>query len=314
MRRPTAIVAAALVLAAGIARGDEAERKAVAYLAAEVPRWARENHCYSCHNNGDAARALFRAKALGIAVGPAAVADTLRWLERPEGWDRNGGEGPMSDKRLARVEFALALASAVEDGASEDRDALRRAADRLADDQSGDGSWPIDEGDVGSPATYGRRLASALAARVLERADAARHAERITRARAWVRSGRIASMPDAAAVLLAEPDQGKGGLSEPCRQALGSLRARQAKSGGWGPYADTPTEPFDTALALLALSRHRDEPDVAAILSRGRLALVAMQGADGSWPETTRPAGGESYAQRLSTSGWATLALFASRP
>ena len=35
------------------------EARAVAFLAAEVPRWFRENKCYSCHNNGDAARACW---------------------------------------------------------------------------------------------------------------------------------------------------------------------------------------------------------------------------------------------------------------
>ena len=30
---------------------------------------------------------------------------------------------------------------------------------------------------------------------------------------------------------------------------------------------------------------------------------------DGSWPETTRPANQESYAQRISTTSWALLAL-----
>ena len=34
-----------------------AESRALAYLASEVPRWSRENKCYSCHNDGDAARA-----------------------------------------------------------------------------------------------------------------------------------------------------------------------------------------------------------------------------------------------------------------
>ena len=34
-----------------------------------------------------------------------------------------------------------------------------------------------------------------------------------------------------------------------------------------------------------------------------------MQEADGSWPETTRPPGADSYAQRISTTGWALLAL-----
>lgn len=292
--------------------GDEAARKAVGYLAAEVPRWSRENHCYSCHNNGDAARALYRAKAAGIPVEPAALADTTAWLSRPEGWDKNGADGPISDKRLARVEFALALASAIESGASDDRAALRRAADRVAAEQGEDGSWPIgDVGDVGSPATYGRRLATALAARVLRRADAGRHGDRVARAERWVRSGRVASVVDAAAVLLVEPEAGPGGRSEPAGRAVAFLRSGQAESGGWGPYPDTPTEPFDTALALIALATARTDPAVAASVGRGRAALVAMQLADGSWPETTRPPGAESYAQRLSTAGWATLALLA---
>ncbi len=121
-------------------------------------------------------------------------------------------------------------------------------------------------------------------------------------------------MIDATALLLIEPAPGKAGPSEPGRRAVEFLLSRQAKSGGWGPYQDVPTEPFDTALALLALSAYRAENAVAASSGRGRLALVAMQRPDGSWLETTRPAGGESYAQRLSTSGWATLALIASRP
>ena len=34
-----------------------------------------------------------------------ALADTTAWLRKPAGWDHNGGEGPFSDKRLARVAF-----------------------------------------------------------------------------------------------------------------------------------------------------------------------------------------------------------------
>ncbi len=304
-----------LVAGAGEVRGDEAERKAVAYLAAEVPRWARENHCYSCHNNGDAARALFRARAAGLAVDPSATADTIAWLSQPEGWDKNGGDGPSSDKRLSRVEFTLALAEAVESGRDGLREALGRAADRLAADQADDGSWPIEDGGaIGSPATYGRRLATALAARALRRADPVRHADRIARAQRRVRDGRIVSVVDAAAVLLAEPEASRDRPGESARAALDLLRRAQGKSGGWGPYPDTPPEPFDTALALIALAGTRGDLGAGPSMARGRAALVGMQIADGSWPETTRPAGGESYAQRLSTSGWSALALLASRP
>jgi hypothetical protein len=299
-----------MIAGAGGARADEAERKAVGYLAVEVPRWARENRCYSCHNNGDAARALYRAKAAGVAFGASALADTTRFLVRPETWEQNGPGGPSSDKRLARIEFALALATAVETGESDDLDALRRAADRVAADQAEDGSWPIEDGEtVGSPATYGRRLATALAARVLRQAEADRHAGRIAKAVLWLHAGRISSVVDASAVLLISPTRGEPVRPEAVRVALGFLEKAQAKSGGWGPYPDMPPEPFDTALALIALAPYHGEEGVAMPAARGRRALVAMQLGDGSWPETTRPAGGESYAQRLSTTGWATIAL-----
>ena len=85
------------------------EAKAVAFLTREVPRWSRENHCYSCHNNGDAARALYQAVRRVTASPAEALADTTRWLIRPAGWDHNGGDGPFSDKRLARVVFTTTL-------------------------------------------------------------------------------------------------------------------------------------------------------------------------------------------------------------
>ena len=38
---------------------DEPARRSLSFLRREVPRWNRENRCFSCHNNGDGARALF---------------------------------------------------------------------------------------------------------------------------------------------------------------------------------------------------------------------------------------------------------------
>jgi hypothetical protein len=49
------------------------------------------------------------------------------------------------------------------------------------------------------------------------------------------------------------------------------------------------------------------------MLKRGRVHLVSTQEKDGSWQETTRPSGAESYAQRISTTSWATLALLLTR-
>jgi hypothetical protein len=105
----------------------------------EVPRWRREHPCYSCHNNGDAARALLAAADKGLPVGPS-LDDTLAWLGRPERWDENAQGGGIDDKPLARIQFAGALTSAVETGRAS-RNALVTAAGILATDQDRDGSW-----------------------------------------------------------------------------------------------------------------------------------------------------------------------------
>src|SRR2546426_2310157 len=93
------------------------EERAIAYLAREVPRWSADNKCFSCHNNGDAARALYTAVKLSYRVPAGALDDTSAWLATPDRWDQNGGEGPFSDRRLARIQFAAALRTAVETGA-----------------------------------------------------------------------------------------------------------------------------------------------------------------------------------------------------
>jgi hypothetical protein len=66
----------------------------------------------------------------------------------------------------------------------------------------------------------------------------------------------------------------------------------------------TASESFDTAVVLLALRKLNK-----LATARGRAFLIASQRPDGGWPETTRPPGGQSYAQHISTSAWATLAL-----
>ena len=288
-----------------------AEDRALSYLAREVPRWSRTNHCFSCHNNGDAARALYTAARLGRAVSAETLADTSGWLVRPEGWDHNGGEGPFSDKRLARVQFASALANAVESGLLRDRGPLEQAAQRIAEDQSPAGFWPFD-GDlaIGSAATYGSSLLTLSARETLRITDPARYRAAIDRADRWLLLQPVANTPDASAILIASTLSDRPEGRKPREQCLELFRKGQSPDGGWGPFADSPPEIFDTAAALLALNRLNDPPpEILTMLKRGRTFLIANQNYDGSWTETTRPSGGHSYAQRVSTTGWATLAL-----
>jgi hypothetical protein len=313
----TTLAIAALAIAAAPADADaqpqspgSAEERAVAYLSAEVPRWRREHPCFSCHNNGDAARALIAAASRGFAIGPA-MDDTLVWLRQPERWDENAQGGGIDDKPLARIQFAGALTSAAESGMA-DRSALRTAGTIVAKDQSEDGSWRLDSSQsVGSPATYGTVLATWAARRTLAASGAPSLTASVARADRWLRTFEPKNMLDAAAVVLALADAADERGREQRAHALDLLQKGQAPDGGWGLYATSASEPFDTAVALLGLSALRQSD---SRVSRARQFLISRQLPDGSWPETTRPSGQESYAQRISTSGWATLALLATLP
>ncbi len=120
-------------------------------------------------------------------------------------------------------------------------------------------------------------------------------------------------MLDAAAVLLGLEGGTDADAVAQRRRCREIIEKGQAKDGGWGPYVTAPPEAFDTAVVLLALVQFKDDKALQERRKRGRDFLLSMQRPDGSWPETTRPAGAESYAQRISTTAWATLALLASK-
>ena len=107
-------LAAQLAKVEPLAEPKTPERRAIAYLAQEVPGWRREHACGSCHNNGDGARALFRARGLGYAVPAEALASTQDWLATPERWELEAGEPGTSDTKLARLQFGSSLLAATE--------------------------------------------------------------------------------------------------------------------------------------------------------------------------------------------------------
>jgi len=290
-----------------------AEARAIEYLKREVPAWSRDNGCFSCHNNGDAARALFAARRKGHQIPPAALDDTKTWVATPARWEHNQGDPGFSDQRLADIQFAASLTAAVESGAAKNDDAQRSAATKVSQVQAADGSWPIDSANpVGSPATYGRSLATFMAWDSLRRVSSPQVNHARQKAEERLVAIKPENIPDAAVVLLFQAKS--HALPTTADSAsLDLLRRTQTSDGGWGPYANSPPEAFDTALALLALAKYPTKTGIPEMIQRGREFLTTTQLQDGSWAATTRPSGGRSYAQQMSTTGWATLALLATR-
>lgn len=243
--------------------------RAIQYLGKEVPAWRAANGCFSCHNNGDGARALLAAKQ---PLDPA----TEAWLTNPALWDTNKGDPAFSDKKLARIQFAAALMRIPE------RPNLCTAAALISKDQSPDGSWQVDSG---SPATYGTALATYFAreTQIACNLDS-------TRATLWLNQLKPQSILEAAAQLLAFPSH---------QAAKSYLAKAQNPDGGFGEYPQSPSQVFDTAIAIIALGSN--EP--------ARQWLIRQQQPEGGWQETTRPPGAQSYAQHISTTAWALLAL-----
>lgn len=290
------------------------EERAIEYLSREVPKWSKDNKCFSCHNNGDAAKSLFLAQQLGYRLRAHVLDDTIQWLTQPERWDHNGGDPVVSDKVLARIHFASALSFAIENKAISRGPCVQKAAELVVENQRPDGSWRIDaEGTIGSPVTYGTLLASMQARNYLKFADATRFRKAIDRTEVWLRRYEVKNVLNAAAMILAIDGQRGEEIEKQRALCIEMIRKAQSSEGGWGPYANSPAEVFDTALVVLALLRFKKQSEIEAMIRKGRTFLIHSQQKDGSWEETTRPSGAVSYAQRLSTTGWATQALLLSR-
>ena len=141
----------------------------------------------------------------------------------------------------------------------------------------------------------------------------------IVQADRWIRGLTPENVLDASATILALELSSDVMAENLRRNCLSILRTGQSPAGGWGPYVTAAPQVFDTAMAVLALSSLEVEPRLARsayrveelkeAIANGKKYIVSQQKADGSWPETTRPANQESYAQRISTTGWAMLAL-----
>lgn len=282
----------------------------VAYLRSELPK----------SRNGDATRALLEAGAQGYDLGTS-LDETLNFLKQPATWDQYKAPNGLDDKRLLRLQFASALAVAERYGKAASTD-LEAAAKLLVADQAADGSWTLDQSQgLGSPATYGAILATWSARTSLIASGMQPDNFTIVQADRWLRGLTVESVYEASTLLLALDLTGDVMADGLRRTALSIVRTAQAENGGWGPEATAPPQVFDTAIAVLALSALNVEPrsarstfrpeELLAAIAKGKAFIESQQRPDGSWPETTRPAGQDSYAQRISTTGWALLALMA---
>jgi hypothetical protein len=272
---------------------EDATARAVKYLAREVPRWQTDEGCYSCHNNGDAARALMAASATDPAAIGVALADTFKWLADPPAWNRAVVNRGVDNKILARIQFAAALTDAVARGDAPAA-ALAAAADMVAADQEADGFWRVDTGDnVGSPVTYGAALATGNGAQGPRRVRARRGGAG-DRAGAWLADSRAAAGRPGCrgrlAWLAASVDRRRKSRRAPPRRRQTVRRAKRAR---WlGPVSDGRRRAIrhragdsgvtDSRLRPGTRSRDRVRPRLAALHAVRRRLMAGDDAAGGT--------------------------------
>ena len=198
----------------------------------------------------------FTRRRGGHPLFPSVAGGDDPLADRPADWDHNGGDGPFNDKRLARVVFTTSLETAVATRWIEDRSTLVRAAEagarpgrgwvlaargRGRDGLAGDLRPPA--GDIPGPqfAVLGRQRPVPRRHRARRRL-ALEPGDSHDRRRLGVPAGRRESSAPAGNA------PHTGGASTCCARG-------QSNDGGWGPRTSSPPEPFDTALALLALAK-----------------------------------------------------------
>ena len=258
-------------------------------------------------------------------AGGRAPRSTTRWLARePQRWETNGGgEGGADDKRLARIQFAhattAAFAAALVPKAPSARP--RKSSPPIS---RPDGSWRLDSSDsIGSPATYGTALATVFARRTLVAPELPSMKERIARADRWLARSASTTCPMRRQSCLLSPIAPAVQLPDNCAPRVSFCRkARDATAAGdrtsrRPPSHSTrrwPARPHALPGGVLARRADRAAKTTLDDRDRERAGLSRRQQlADGSWNETTRPAGQTSYAQRISTTAWALLALVETR-
>jgi hypothetical protein len=287
---PLALAFAAPVLAQA-PRTPSPEDRALAYLAAEVPRWSAENKCYSCHNNGDAARALFAGLRAGRKVPAKATEDTAA-LASPAKWDDNGGDPASATKTSLACSSLTRSSGRLDAGLLKEKESWQKAAELVAEHQGKDGSWQIDADGPGTPpptAPHWRRSPSPHPAPRGRRQVPRRHYPRRPLA-----SGVAQKSVGESAVLLQVLAGSQDDVAVKRRRSVWICSRRDRARTAAGAMRAIAIGVFDTALVVLSLKEAGGEDgrrccgaDRRTCWPTGEGRKLARDGAD-EWGEQLR--------------------------
>jgi ankyrin repeat protein len=299
--------------------------RALALVQASVASFERQRPCSSCHHQALAIDALRVARERGVAFDEEAARRSIERNFRGLGnLDKAVTAAAQIDPSL---DWATWLSSADAAGVAPNLTAAVYAQ-HIARRQERDGRWITI--DVRPPQSFSTFTATALSARAmaayLPQELAAERAERLARAKQWLRDTAARDTEDRAFQLLGLAWTGAD--ESAMRPLAAQLKAAQRADGGWAQIPRLPSDAYATGQAMVALRKAGVAASDGAI-TRGMQYLLGQQKPDGSWLVATRiheqdlvspqyfdaefPHGPNQFAS-LSGTLWAAMALMESLP
>lgn len=295
--------------------------RGVAYLVKDAQAWKAKRKCVSCHHAALVIWSMREAKEHGGRIDEPVLAELTKWVAE-SGDGKVGLARPASAPKAANSKAAhLALglnADAQPDAVA--KKGLQALLKTVKEDQIADGSWSA--WPETRPPIFGTsdETLTALATLALlpaaEAGDAPAKAA-LDKAIAWLSKTKTDDDPQSVALRLVlwrrlhRPSQEWQRLAE-------RIRERQNADGGWSQTKEMASDAWATGQALYALAHAGFKPDDAPI-ARGHAFLAKTQGADGSWPMTSRPVkpggAGSNNLNMITCAGsaWAVIGLARSR-
>ncbi|MEP7367963.1 MAG: ankyrin repeat domain-containing protein, partial [Acidobacteriota bacterium] len=257
----------------------EAARKGMVLLETTNSTFIQKGGCNSCHNQMLPAVAQAFARDRGVAVGQPM--DLVPPEKNEFTTDRLIEHNSFGASSMSYEMFWYA---GVKRPADDRIDALVYLLKTM---QQPDGRWMQRAGRP--PLTSDDFQTTALAIHALKTygrpADRADNEARIARARSWLLEAKPHHTLEAAFHVLGLAWSNAG--DQAIEQAAKTLRAGQAKDGGWRQLPSMETDAYATGLALWALNEG-GVPAKSAAYQNGLRYLIGTQATDGTWHVKTR--------------------------
>jgi hypothetical protein len=285
--------------------------RGLVYVEREGLRWKAERGCASCHHVPMMIWTMNEARARGLDVNDAALAEVTDWV--------------LAEDNAAKARDTAGLAAIItilaipveKAGPYAGTGGAASFAEYVLEKQQADGSWAAPEG---RPPILASGESATLLARVGlgapwvgESAPVERLAPALDRATEWL-SERPASDNFQVRNLRLLRAAHAGAATSELVPLIDAIVERQNADGGWSQTPDLASDAYATgqALYVLAWARcgHR-HPTVA----RGIASLLETQREDGTWAMLSRPiepgSGGSKLLDPITYAGtaWALLGL-----